>query len=151
MMMVESLWWHMPVGSTTKRRPNITHMKGSVFVVVWAISSFQCYIYGSPFTLIINHQPLKFLIESNRLTRKLARWAFILQEYDFYIIQRSGRVDWNADGLSQNPSSHEKDTTRVRWHGDVDLEAVLGWHAFWCAPKLFDRFKCESEVKTTEE
>jgi hypothetical protein len=38
------------------------------------------------------------------------------------------RVNRNADGLSRNPSSNEEDTTKARWHGDVDLEAVLGWH-----------------------
>jgi hypothetical protein len=42
-------------------------------VVVWAISFFKCYLYGSPFTLVINHQPLKFFMESNRLTCKLAK------------------------------------------------------------------------------
>ncbi len=33
--------------------------------------------------------------------------------------------------MSQNPNSNNKlDTTRAHWHGDVDLEVVLGWHAF---------------------
>ncbi len=32
--------------------------------------------------------------------------------------------------MNQNPSSNEEDTIRARWHGDVDLEVVLGWHAF---------------------
>jgi hypothetical protein len=66
--------------------------EGECLAVVWTISSFQCYIYGSPFTLIINHQPLKFLMESNRLTKKLARWALILQEYDFDIIHKPRRL-----------------------------------------------------------
>jgi hypothetical protein len=69
-------------------------------------------------------------MESDRLITKLARWALILQEYDFDIIHRSSRVNWDANGLNQNPSSNEEDTIRARWHGDVDLEVVLGWHAF---------------------
>ncbi len=32
--------------------------------------------------------------------------------------------------LSWNPSSSEEDTIGARWHGEVDLEAILGWHAF---------------------
>jgi hypothetical protein len=32
--------------------------------------------------------------------------------------------------LSQNPSSNEADTTRVHWHGDVDLKAIPRWHAY---------------------
>jgi hypothetical protein len=31
--------------------------------------------------------------------------------------------------LSQNPSSNEEDTIRAHWHGSVDLEVILGWHA----------------------
>ncbi len=57
-------------------------------------------------------------------------WPFILQEYDFDIIHKHGRVNRDVDGLSQNPSSNEEDTTKACWHGDVDLEAVPRWHAF---------------------
>jgi hypothetical protein len=52
-------------------------------------------------------------MELGRLTRKLARWAFILQEYDFDIIHRPSKVNRNADGLNQNPSSNEEDTMGV--------------------------------------
>ncbi len=31
--------------------------------------------------------------------------------------------------MSQNPSSNEKDTNRICWQGDVDLEIMLRWHA----------------------
>jgi hypothetical protein len=39
-------------------------------------------------------------MESNRFTRKLAKWAFILQEYNFDIVHRSCKVNHDADGLS---------------------------------------------------
>ncbi len=61
--------------------------------------------------------------------RKLAWWVFILQKYDFDIIHRPGRVNQDVVGLSRNPSSNEEDTIGAHWHGDVDLEAVPGWHA----------------------
>jgi hypothetical protein len=104
--------------------------EGKCLAIVWVVSSFWCYLYGSPFTLITDHQPLKFFTESDQLTGKLARWAFILQEYDFDIIHRHGRVNQDVDGLSWNPSSNKEDTTRVHWHGDVDLEAIPRRHAF---------------------
>jgi hypothetical protein len=50
-------------------------------------------------------------MESEWLIGKLARWAFILQEYDFDIIHKPNRVNQNADGLSWNPSSNKEDTT----------------------------------------
>jgi hypothetical protein len=69
-------------------------------------------------------------MELDQFTSKLAKWAFILYEYDFDIIHKVDRVNWDVNGLSWNPSSSEEDTIGARWHGDVDLEAMLGWHAF---------------------
>jgi hypothetical protein len=63
-------------------------------------------------------------VESNFLTRKLAKWALILQKYNFDIIHKVHRVNWDVDGLNQNSSSNEEDTIRAHWHGDVDLEIV---------------------------
>jgi hypothetical protein len=51
-----------------------------------------------------------------------------LDEYDFDIVHKASRVNQNANGLNQNPSSNEEDITCVRWHGEVDLEVVLGWY-----------------------
>jgi hypothetical protein len=67
---------------------------------------------------------------SYQLTCNLVRWALILYEYDFDIVHRVGRVNWDANWLSQNPNSSEEDTIGARWHGEVDLEDVLRWHVF---------------------
>jgi hypothetical protein len=79
--------------SNNKMEAKYNSYEGECLVVVWVVSSFRCYIYGSPFTLIIDHQSLKFLMESNQLMGKLARWTFILQEYDFDIIHKLSRVN----------------------------------------------------------
>jgi hypothetical protein len=52
--------------------------EGECLATVWAIAHFRCYLFGTQFTLVTNHQPLKWLMESNKLTRKLAWWALIL-------------------------------------------------------------------------
>ncbi len=63
--------------------------------------------------MVIDHQPLKFLMESNKLTRKLVHWALILQEYDFDIVHKAGMVNQDTNGLNQNPNTTEEDTTRA--------------------------------------
>ncbi|CAM6127310.1 unnamed protein product [Calypogeia fissa] len=75
--------------------------------VVWAVAHFRCYLFGTPFTLVTDHQPLKWLMESSKLTGKLARWALILQEYDFQVVHRAGVANLDADGLSQNPCTSQ--------------------------------------------
>jgi hypothetical protein len=57
--------------------------EGECLVAVWVVAHFRCYLFGTQFTLVTDHQPLKWLMESNKLTGMFARWALILQEYDF--------------------------------------------------------------------
>jgi hypothetical protein len=70
---------------------------------IWAIAHFLCYLYGNEFLLVTDHQPLKWLMESDKLIGKLARWALMLMEYDFKVVHRAGLVNMDADGLSRNP------------------------------------------------
>jgi hypothetical protein len=71
--------------------------------------------------MVTTHQPLKFLMESNQLIGKLAKWVLILQKYDFDVVHKVGRLNWDVDGLNQNPSFSEKDTIVAKWHGKVNL------------------------------
>ncbi len=57
--------------------------EGECLVTVWVVAHFKCYLFGTQFTLVTNHQPLKWLMGSDKLIGKLAQWALILQEYDF--------------------------------------------------------------------
>jgi hypothetical protein len=59
---------------------------------VWVVSYFQIYLYGRPFVLKTNHEPLKWLMTSEKLTGMHARWASILQEYDVDIQHRLGAM-----------------------------------------------------------
>jgi hypothetical protein len=108
---------------------NYSSYEGETLAAVWAIAHFWPYIYGQHFTLATDHQPLRWLMESNKLTGKLARWALLLQEYDFEVVHRAGITNTDADGLSRNPSPSDEDLTGARWHGDCDREEVPGGHA----------------------
>jgi hypothetical protein len=57
----------------------------------------------SPFTLVADHQILKFFMELDQFTGKLARWALILQEYNFDIVHMAYRVNQDADGIKLKP------------------------------------------------
>ena len=61
------------------------------------------YLFGTPFTLITDHEPSKWLMQTNKTTGKLARWSLLLQEYDMKVIHRRGILNTNADCLSRNP------------------------------------------------
>jgi hypothetical protein len=45
--------------------------EGECLAAIWVIAHFRCYLYGNEFLLVTDHQPLKWLMESNKLTGKL--------------------------------------------------------------------------------
>lgn len=96
---------------------------------IWAIAHFHCYLYGNKFLLVTDHQPLKWLIESDKLTGKLARWALMLMGYDFKVVHRAGLVNMDADGLRCNPSLSQVDSTGPRWHMEEGEDSLPGWHS----------------------
>jgi hypothetical protein len=101
---------------------------------IWTIVHFQCYLYGNEFLLVTDHQPLKWLMESDKLTGKLAWWALMLMEYDFKVVHRAGLVNMDADGLSRNLIPSQADATGAKWHVEEDEDSLPGWHcsAFLC-------------------
>ncbi len=52
--------------------------EGKCLAAVWVVAHFRCYLFGTQFTLVTNHQPLKWLMEFDKLTGKLAQWLIIL-------------------------------------------------------------------------
>ena len=68
--------------------------EGECLVVVWGVAHFRPYLYGQQFTLMTDHQPLKWLMEMDKLTGKLARWALLLHEYDFEVSTRQECRTW---------------------------------------------------------
>ncbi len=72
--------------SNNKAESNYSSYEGECFAVVWAIIHFRPYLYGTNFTLYTDHQPITWLMTNDKHTGKLARWALILQEYEFKVI-----------------------------------------------------------------
>jgi hypothetical protein len=68
------------------------------------------------------------VVDGDKLTEKLARWALMLMEYDFKVVHRAGLVNMDAAGLSRNPVPSQVDATGARWHVDDGEDLLPGWH-----------------------
>ena len=100
--------------SNNRTERNYSSYAGECLAAVWGVSHFRVYLYGRRFTLLTDHEPLKWLMTNEKLTGMHARWAHILSEYDFEIKHRSGVKSGDADGLSRNPLKSEADLTDAR-------------------------------------
>lgn len=69
--------------------------------LVWSLQKLQSYLYGRDFTIITDHNPLRWLHRVAGDNGKLLRWSLILQQYNFTIQHRKGAEHGNADGLSR--------------------------------------------------
>lgn len=72
--------------------------------IVWATKKFEKYLYGTPFTLQTDHQPLTFLFSAELENPRLARWALLLQRFQFRIEAIPGTENAGADYLSRCPA-----------------------------------------------
>ncbi|PNW79026.1 hypothetical protein CHLRE_09g398141v5 [Chlamydomonas reinhardtii] len=106
--------------SLNKHESNYSSYKGEMLAAVWALKVFRHHLIGSdtPFKLVTDHQPLTYLMSSEGLTGQYARFALVLQEYNFVVEHRPGVTHQNADGLSRNPLPTTVDGSGARLDED---------------------------------
>ncbi|KAI5609495.1 hypothetical protein C0J50_9467, partial [Silurus asotus] len=94
-----------------KNDKNYSSFKLELLALKWAVTEkFREYLMYSKFTVITDHNPLRYLDSAN-LGAVEQRWAAQLAEYNFEVSYKPGRLNTNADALSRIPSREvlEKD------------------------------------------
>lgn len=75
--------------------------------IINALKTWSIYLDGSHFTILSDHDSLKYLKSQKRLSKKQARWIDFLQEHDFDIKHIPGKKNAAADALSRRPDYAE--------------------------------------------
>ena len=70
---------------------------------MWAVAKFCPYLMAMPFDLFTDHYALKWLKTMCTGSVLLHRWSAALEEYDFTVHHRPGKVQTHVDGLSRLP------------------------------------------------
>ena len=75
--------------------------EGELTALVYGITHFHRYLFGRRFKAETDHSALAHLHRFKDQYSKLARYAILLQGYDFEVVYRRGRLNGNADALSR--------------------------------------------------
>lgn len=81
--------------------PRYDTYEKEALAVHFSVKQFRHYLYGRPFKVITDHQPLVWFKKADASVR-VQKWRFILAEYQYKIIYRPGRKNAPADALSRN-------------------------------------------------
>ena len=82
---------------------NYSVTEREALALVAGIRHFRSYLYGVHFKVFTDHSAVRWLMQLKEPSGRLARWALLLQQYDFVIIHRAGHSNGNADALSRRP------------------------------------------------
>lgn len=90
--------------SLNKAEINYSTIHRELLAIVWAVQHFRPYLYGRKFTILTDHRPLSWLFSCKDPSSRLIRWRLKLEEFDYVIKYKPGRVNSNVDALSRNPT-----------------------------------------------
>lgn len=77
--------------------------------LIFAIKLFRHYLHGQKFTVYTDHLNLVGIkLAKTSSSSRLLRWSLRLQDFDFKLIYRAGKLNSDADGLSRNAIFEEK-------------------------------------------
>ncbi|KAH8349451.1 hypothetical protein KR067_013707 [Drosophila pandora] len=104
---------------------NYSATEKECLAIIWAIRQMRPYLEGYQFDVITDHMALKWLNNIESPLGRIARWVFELQQYDYVISYRKGKLNVVGDALSRQPiveklrSATATDDAECVWIGSL--------------------------------
>ncbi|XP_047025498.1 uncharacterized protein LOC124634121, partial [Helicoverpa zea] len=86
-----------------KAECNYSVTEKECLAIIFGTKAFRPYLYGRKFTIVTDHKPLQWLFNCKDPGSRLVRWRLKLEEFDYNIIHKKGKINTNADALSRFP------------------------------------------------
>lgn len=80
------------------------------YAIIKALRTFRPIIAGSEFTVVTDHQALRYLHNMKDPHGRIGRWIMEMEQYSFTVDHRSGKSHLNADAMSRPPVVQEEVT-----------------------------------------
>ena len=65
------------------------------------MKKFLHFLICNPVVFFVDHMTIKYLVNKAELSGRLARWVFLLEEFDYIVEYKPGRMHLQADHLSR--------------------------------------------------
>ncbi|GBL65388.1 Retrovirus-related Pol polyprotein from transposon 17.6, partial [Araneus ventricosus] len=88
---------------TTPAEEKYSSYELEVLAVVNALRKFRTYLMGNHFKIITDCSAFQRTMDKKDLVTRIARWALLLEEFDYEIVRRSGQRMQHVDALSRYP------------------------------------------------
>ncbi|GBN95131.1 Transposon Tf2-6 polyprotein [Araneus ventricosus] len=88
---------------TTDAEKKYSSYELEALAVIEAVKKFRVYLLGIPFKIVTDCSALEKTMQKKDLVTRVARWALLLEEFDYVIEHRSGTRMTHVDALSRSP------------------------------------------------
>ncbi|KAJ0704441.1 putative nucleotidyltransferase, Ribonuclease H [Helianthus annuus] len=89
--------------------------------IIFSLKIWRHYLYGSKFTIFIDHKSLRYVFGQKELNMRQRRWMEILSDYDCNIQYHAGKANVVADALSRKYHEKPKRVRSLKLNLQVDL------------------------------
>uniref|UniRef100_A0A1B6E8Y4 RNA-directed DNA polymerase n=1 Tax=Clastoptera arizonana TaxID=38151 RepID=A0A1B6E8Y4_9HEMI len=118
---------------------NYSAIEKELLAIVWATKHFRPYLFGRKFTIYSDHKPLQWLFSVKEPNSKLLRWRLKLEEFDYQIKYKKGKLNQNADALSRiQLNMTEKFQKPNQSNSNEDLQQTIAESTQLYFPELDD-------------
>lgn len=90
-------------GRTTSAEEKYPSYELEVLAIVKALKRFHVYLLGTAFKIVIDCRAFALTMSKKDLCVRVARWALLLEEFQYSIEHRPGKSMVHVDALSRNP------------------------------------------------
>lgn len=87
---------------TTEAESHYTSYELEVLAVIKSLVKFRIYLLGINFKIMTDCQAFTLTMNKKNLCVRVARWALLLEEFDYTMEHRPGRAMRHVDALSRN-------------------------------------------------
>lgn len=114
----------------TRSQKNYAQIHKEALSIIYGLNKFHQFLYGRKLVIVTDHKPLLVIFNNKGcnnilVANRLARWAIILNNYDYEIEYRKTQDHGNSDMLSRFASGEDLDFDKREDRDDIEMVCAI--------------------------